>query len=181
MRKLGTLLGIAALVMVLGAGCSAGTITTTDSNNPLATYENKDNKFSIEYPKDWEKKEGVFGTVVAFVSPQKVNDEFPENLTVVVKPTEADVHDYVASAVNSAPKSYDNFALVEDKPTTLAGVDGEMITYTFTQDTLKLYTREIFGVKNGKLYDVTFTTSQAEPDANWDVGQKMIASFKVTE
>jgi hypothetical protein len=183
MRKTGALVGIMALIIMLGAGCSGsvGTVAPLDTQNSTATYSNIENKFQIDYPKDWDKKEGAYGTVVAFVSPQNVGDDFPENLTVVSKATEADVHDYVASAVNSAPKSYKDFKLLDDQQTTLAGEDGEMITYTFTEGELKVYTREVFTVKNGRLYDLTFTNSQADTMANWDMGQKMIASFKITE
>ncbi len=181
MRKTGALLGTLALILMMGAGCSAGSVTTTDSNTTLAHYENKTNKFELDYPKDWEKKEDVPDTVAAFVSPQKVQDDFAENITVTIKKTDADVHDYVASAVRNAPKSYDDFVLIDDKPTTLGGAEAEMITYTFTYNSIKPYTREVFAVKNGTLYDVTFTASQDSPEDNWDVAQKILASFKITE
>ncbi len=181
MRNIGAFLSTLALIVLMGASCSAGSMTATDSKLPLATYENKQNYFQIEYPKDWEKQEGVYGTVAAFISPQSIDDEFPENVTIVVKATDATVTDFVASAVNNAPQSYKDFTLIDDKPTTLDGAEAEMITYTFTQDELKIYTREVFAVKNGRLYDITFTASQSEPEANWDIAQKMIASFKIIE
>jgi hypothetical protein len=147
----------------------------------MSTYENSANNFQMQYPENWEKKEGVYGTVVAFVSPRNVADDFGENITVTVKQTSATAEQYVDSAVKNAPKDYKDFKLVENKATTLSGEPARMITYTFTEGTAKIYTREIFAVKGGKVYDITFTNTQDKPNELWDVGQKMVESFKITK
>jgi hypothetical protein len=159
MKKIITLASALAAFVVLGAGCS-GSVGTVKNTSNTKIYNNTENSFSVTYPDSWTLKEGVAGTVAAFVSPQRVDDDFADNITVVVKPTTATVNDYVASAINSAPKSYDEFKLIKDEPATLGGEEAEMVTYTFTEGDLKPYTREIFAVKNGTLYDITFTAFQ---------------------
>jgi hypothetical protein len=176
MRKLGFFLTIFSLMITVGAGCSS-----SPSQTAMNTYQNKDNGFEIQYPKDWSVKEGVAGIIVGFLSPDSVGDTFTENIIVDVKPTTGDVGTYVESALKKAPQEYQDFKLIENKVTTLAGETAKMVTYTFTQGTNKIYTREVFAVKNGKIYDITFTTTQENPTHYWDVAQKMIESFRITQ
>lgn len=176
-KKFSFLTSILILIFMVGAGCS-DTSTQTAS---METYENKNEGFHIQHPKDWTKKEGAYGTTVAFVSPTNAADTFAENLTVTAKTTDASVEAYVDSAVKNAPKSYTDFKLLENQATTVSSEPAKMIVYTFTEGDYKVHIREYFTVKNGTLYDITFTSHQNNTAEHWDTAMKMIESFKITK
>lgn len=176
MRKFLSIASFLSLLLLIGGGCD-----TSTSNIAMQTYENKDKGFSIQYPENWSKQEGAYGTTAAFLSSKPVGDNFAENITITAKSVNATLEAYVQSAINNAPKAYTDFKLLENTATKLGGESAKMLIYTFTESGYKLHTREFFVIKKGMLYDITFTSTQDNPSEQWEIAKKAIDSLKITQ
>jgi serine/threonine-protein kinase len=76
-------------------------------------------------------------------------------------------------------KSNSNYTLIESGNTTLAGNPAYKAVYTFNYAGLSTKTMEIWTIKEGKLYSITYVTTPRNYDANVETAQKMIDSFQI--
>ncbi len=149
------------------------------SQNPNRYINNKD-KFSIQFPNNWEIKENYYGTNVMALSPLENNeDNFRENLNVVVEtiPARMSLEDYFSLSVknlhqlnnfNDEFSGYDEFDNTKVK----------WLYYTHELANYKLKVVLYQLVKDGKGYSITATAKAEDFDKYKDQFQNSASTFE---
>ena len=92
------------LFIVLG-GSNSSLFAAVDASGK---YTNKEKGFSVTFPKSWETKEGVAGSVVASLSARESEgDNFRENVNVVIEdlPKEMTSEEYYQAGSQNPERS----------------------------------------------------------------------------
>jgi serine/threonine-protein kinase len=171
------LIGIVMSLSVLAAGCGSNIGNKTSSGVTTKTYESAN--FTIQYPSDWIKNEPTNGTVTVFFAiPNKNNAT--ENLNVQVGNLSAsDTLESITSAQIAHVQGFGNFTQIEAGNTTLAGNPAYKMVYTATYEGDFQKATQIWTVKDGKVYLITYKTAPDDYNTNLSAAQQMIDSFKI--
>ncbi|MGZ4864086.1 MAG: PsbP-related protein [Halobacteriota archaeon] len=164
------------IVSVLASGCTFN-VGNTSSSTTSTTYTSAKG-YSIKYSSDWSKpEEQQSGSFVVFLTP---TNNVTENLNVqVVNLSASDTLATVTDDVISTAQGYDNFKQIETTNTTLAGLPANKIVYmaTINDDQLKLL--QMWTVKDGKAYVITYKGSATNYGTHLGAAQQMIDSFQI--
>ncbi|MGZ7188651.1 MAG: PsbP-related protein [Halobacteriota archaeon] len=170
------LIGVIMSASVLAAGC---TFLGNPTPSPSATNTFDSAKgFTINYPPDWTKDEPKSGVIaVLFRIP---TNNATENLNVQVWNRSAnDTLSNLTASRLLALQDFSHFAQIEAGDTTLAGNPAYKIVYTATVDGDHLKVTEIWTVKHGKEYIITYKADPKDFDTYASTAQQMIDSFKI--
>jgi hypothetical protein len=171
------LIGVVMIVSVLAAGCTFNLGNPTTPASPTNTYDSGKG-FSIKYPSDWTKDEPKNGAISVLFGMPTNNDT--ENLNVQVWNLSANETLVSRTAVLlPAVQSFSNFTQIEAVNTNLAGNPAYKVVYTANigGDLLKL--TQIWTVKNGKEYIITYKAAPNNYDTYASTAQQMIDSFQI--
>lgn len=158
---------------------TAGNQTMNSANTGESIlYSNPDLGFSLEYPSDWYKEESL-----SFISPQGgVNNQSPEviSISTEVLPTfDFSLDEYTEAALDQV-EIFQDFELLNSSSVTLAGLPGHMIVYSFTDESqTPLQNLQVWTVKDGKAYVITYGGTPEEFDSSLSVLRKMMDSFRI--
>ena len=169
------LVGIVTLFLVLAAGCTSNVGNQTPSA-PTNTYDAK--SFTIKYPSDWTKDVPKSGPIsVLFRMP---TNNPAENLNVQV--WNRSVNETLSSRTDlmlAAVQDLANFTEFSSGNTTLGSNSAYNITYTATYGGDNLKFTQIWTIKHGKEYIVTYKADPKNFDTYASTAQQMIDSFKI--
>jgi serine/threonine-protein kinase len=170
------LIGVILIVSVLSSGCSFNVGNVSPS--PTTTTYTSPRGYSVAYPSDWGKPDVQNnGALVAFLTP---TNNKTENLNIqAYNVTASDTLSNITSTILSENKELANFTLIESGNTTLGGSPAYKTVFTVTSssgDNLKV--TQIWTVKDGKEYLITYKGFPANYDAHLSSAQKMIDSFQ---
>lgn len=170
------LIGAVLIVSVLASGCTFNVGNTTTS--PSTTTYASSKGYSIKYSSDWGKpEEQKNGSFVVFLTP---TNNVTENLNVqVVNLLSNDTLATVTDDVISNAQEYDNFKQIEATNTTLAGLPAYKIVYTATINGDQLKLLQTWTVKDGKAYVITYKGALANYGTHLSAAQQMIDSFQI--
>lgn len=177
MRKTVLLTAVVVLLLsVLSAGC-AFNVGSPSPSPPTETY-NSAKGFTINYPPDWVKDEAKSGPIAVFFEMPTGNAK--ENLNVQVwnrsrNDTLANVTADVVSGVQALP----GFVQIEAGNATLAGAPAYRIVYLTTDDRDSLKVTEIWTIKDGKEYVITYKATPNNYGKDESTAQQMIDSFRI--
>jgi eukaryotic-like serine/threonine-protein kinase len=176
-KTVALLFGVIMSVSVLTAGCAFNLGNPTPSASPTNTYESAKG-FTIKYPSDWTKNEPKSGAIaVLFGIP---TNNATENLNVQVWNRSAnDTLSSLTPSKLSALQEFSDFKQIEAGNTTLAGNPAYKVVYTATVDGDPLKLTQIWTVKGGKEYVITYKAAPNNYDTYASTAQQMIDSFKI--
>ncbi|MGD8397362.1 MAG: hypothetical protein PVG11_00760 [Anaerolineae bacterium] len=204
-RKLSYVLLIAVLLMTL-AGCGATpspvptptptqpppTETPTPPAEPTApakpageftTYEAAGGDFGIKVPAGWQVVEREANNTILFVSPAPADSTaFRENVGVTIQDLGTDLltlEDYTGGFLSQAPDLVDNYHLIDSEGTTLADQPAYRVLYTGEQMGLPLQWLQVWMLKDGRAYIVTYTAEPDQFDEALNIAAYMISSLEV--
>lgn len=128
-------------------------------------YENAEDGYSIQYPKDWTVQNDIQGVSAAFLSPaDNDSDLFKENVTLVVQDLGAaatgSIDQYADETQKALEKMITNFKLVSSEKS--EEDHSFFLEYTGQQGQYDLHWQQAAIIGNDKAYIVTYT---AEPDS----------------
>ncbi|MGA7077065.1 MAG: PsbP-related protein [Halobacteriota archaeon] len=171
------LVAIIVSLSVLAAGCTSNVGNKTPPPSPTNTY-NSAKGFTIKYPSDWTKNEPKSGAIaVLFGIP---TNNATENLNVQVWNRSAnDTLSSLTPSKLSALQDFSDFEQIEAGNTTLAGNPAYKIVYTATVDGDHLKLTQIWTVKDGKEYIITYKAAPNNYDTYASTAQQMIDSFQI--
>jgi hypothetical protein len=170
------LVGVVLIVSVLAAGCTFNVGTTSPSPSPTNTYTSTKG-FSIKYPSDWTKEANQSGALdVLFVLP---TNNAAENLNVQVINTTDTLSNRTANILGQV-QDLPDFSRIEAGNATLAGNPAYKVVYTATIDGNKFKLTQIWTVKNGKEYFITYKAAPNNYDQYAGTAQQMIDSFQIS-
>jgi len=171
------LIGAVLIVSVLASGCTFNVGNTTTSSTTTTYTSSKG--YSITYPSDWSKPdEQNNGAAVVFLTP---TNNKTENLNVqVYNLTASDTLSNITSSIRSEVENFSDFKLIDAGNTTLAGNPAYKIVYTATTSNgNNLKVTQIWTVKDGKEYIITYKGAPTNYETHLSAAQKMIDSFQI--
>jgi serine/threonine-protein kinase len=171
------LIGAVLIVSVLASGCTFNVGNTTTSSTTTTYTSSKG--YSITYPSDWSKPdEQNSGAAVVFLTP---TNNKTENLNVqVYNLTASDTLSNITSSIRSEVENFSDFKLIDAGNTTLAGNPAYKIVYTATTSNgNNLKVTQIWTVKDGKEYIITYKGAPTNYETHLSAAQKMIDSFQI--
>jgi eukaryotic-like serine/threonine-protein kinase len=185
------LAGIVLSLVAVGCGGNgsssppSGPATSVPSGVPTAdfeTYTDVAEGFTIAYPKHWEKREGALGSSVLILSPtEEPSDDFRENVNVLVQtvPEETSLGEYTRLSLDEAPKVIMGFDLLDDGPAMLSGAPAHQVHYRGEQGAFRLEWKQVYALKNGKAFILTYTAERDQYEAGLPTAEAMFASFRL--
>ncbi|MBN2014331.1 MAG: DcrB-related protein [Candidatus Altiarchaeota archaeon] len=163
------------------------TTTITETGPPgFLIFESSTYGIKIDYPSEWSKEEDFMEAVVFFKSPpESESDDLQENVGILVERlpigyeslTFEQVYD---SEIANAENFITDFEVISSEKTTVGGNPAYKTVITFTQGTYKLKAQQVFILKNGKEYVVTYTAKADTYSKYLNTVETMIDSFEIT-
>ena len=171
-----SLIGIVICFLVLAAGCTSNVGTPTPSA-PTNTYDSAKG-FTIKYQSDWTKDVPKSGAIsVLFRMP---TNNAAENLNVQVWNRSANETLSNRTAIMlAAVQDFSNYTEISAGNTTLGSNPAYKVTYTATYGGAYLKFTQIWTIKHGKEYIVTYKADPKNFDTYASTAQQMIDSFKI--
>src|SRR5665647_921200 len=171
---------VVLIISVSTAGCTSnvanqasntGNQTSSASLN-MATYES--GNFTIQYPSDWKNAtlRTTFSDSFSVLSGGTSVTAMSMNMSV------GSLSSYSNSRIETL-KSNSNYTLIESGNTTLAGNPAYKAVYTLNYEGISGKLKEIWTIKEGKIYSITYTATPGNYDTNVETAQKMIDSFQI--
>jgi hypothetical protein len=164
------------LVVLCASGCTSQTQTNSSNSTTVSssgtTFSGNGTTFQI--PQGWNQytpDEGMADRIAALET-DKGNYSL---LSVYIKPDEGQGLEYWKTDQKNSLESSET--KISEGPVQIAGVNGYRLDYSYTDNGGGQHTDIIF-VKNGKYYDLMFTTSSIN-DINSDINT-IISSFQTT-
>ena len=174
-KTVGSLIGIVLIFLVLAAGCTSNESNPTPSA-PTNTYDGKG--FTIKYPSDWTKDVPKSGPIsVLFRMP---TNNPAENLNVQV--WNRSVNETLTNRTAlflAAVQELSNYTEFSAGNATLGGNQAYKVTYTATYDGDDLKFTQVWAIKHGKEYLITYKADPKNFDIYASTAQQMIDSFKI--
>jgi hypothetical protein len=162
---------VALIISVSTAGCTSNVTNQAANTGNMATYES--GNFTIQYPSDWKKATLGSTSYDTF----SVSSGGTSVTAMSMNMSVGSFSSYTNSRIETLKST--NFTLIESGNTTLAGNPAYKAVYTFNSGSLSTKTMEIWTIKEGILYSITYVTTPGNYDANVQTAQKMIDSFQI--
>jgi len=169
------------LVLFIALACACA------SAAELSAYSNKEHKFEIKYPADWEKKENFNDTTVAFIAPRGAKVLFRPSVNVVAQdiPADADLAKFSDGALAVLDKLLKNYTQLEKTETTLAGVKAIRVVYSYSYEEgeskiqYDVKALLVLAVAGKKAYAITCTAETPSFNGQKAVFDEIVNSFKL--
>jgi serine/threonine-protein kinase len=146
-------------------------------------YDAAGGGFGIEFPADWQVVEREASNTILFVSPAPADSTaFRENVGVTIQDLGTDfltLEDYTGGFLSQAPDLVGNYHLIDSQGATLADQPAYRVVYTGEQMGLPLQWLQVWTLKDGRAYIVTYTAEPDQFDEFLDTAAYMISSFEL--
>ncbi|HEY1406194.1 MAG TPA: PsbP-related protein [Spirochaetota bacterium] len=160
-----------------------GLLVLTGCNRDYARYVDRDNGFSVEYPRGWQIKHvDQEGVAINFESPtEKPGDTFSENFSVTAGEYDREIDPQTFANLSlGVTKSYiSKFSIREQLPYKNGKIKGFSVLYEgkgFAGENLVF--RQVFFVKGKSLFSIIFTMEQDKLSQYLPVAHHVIDSFR---
>jgi len=182
---------ISSTILLLGAGCqispeiktdgaqnnTSTSTTTTSAEKGFTHFESKGQNFAIDYPKEWSQTEE--DNIVMF------SPEDSTSLNVTTQKTKETLDEISKRVISDYKKDSKDFKVIEEKNITVSDKPAKKIVYEYIYEydggSLNLRMTQIFVLKDGTEYIISYLNRQEKPTANLDIFEKMVSSFKITK
>lgn len=175
-KTVAILLGIVISLSVLAAGCTSNVGNPTPLA-PINTYDSAKG-FTITYPPDWTKDVPKSGPIsVLFRMP---TNNPAENLNVQIWNRSVNETLSTRTALHlAAVQEFSNYTELSAGNTTLGSNPAYKVSYAATYDGDNLKFTQIWTIKHGKEYLITYKADPKDLDTYASTAQQMIDSFKI--
>lgn len=146
-------------------------------------YTNTALGFSIIGPENWEKVELGKGILVAYRDPQKImtanNLETHSSINVIVETvgTSVSLDQYAKSANAARALLFQNYVLLGSSKDNLGGQPAYIDDYKITIGSFDMRQRQVYTIKNGNTFIITFGTIPQSWDSNLALFDQVRSSF----
>lgn len=145
------------------------------------TYTDATNKFTINYPDKWVKKNNV--NSIVFLSP-KENDKdlFQENLNLMLQDLSKkpmNLEQYTELTKKQIVDNLGASAIVSLKNVTISGQQGKEFVYNMNYQGNKLKVKQCWIIKNHNAYLLTYTAEPEQYNKYENIAVEMMNSFKL--
>jgi hypothetical protein len=173
--KVVPLIGIAISFLVLAAGCTSNVGNPTPSAQ-TNTYDAKG--FTIKYPSDWTKDVPKSGAISVLFRMPTSNPAENLNVQVWNRSTNETLSSRTAHLL-AAAQSLSNFTEISAGNATLGGNPAYKLVYAATYEGDHLKFTQIWTIKHGKEYVITYKADPKNFETYESTAQQMIDSFRI--
>ncbi|SFB43930.1 protein of unknown function [Cohnella sp. OV330] len=160
-----------------GSASEAAAHPSGELKSGFQLYEDADDGYSIQYPKDWTVQTDIQGVSAAFLSPADSDaDPFKENVTLVVQElgsaATGSIDQYADETQKALEKMITDFKLVSSEKS-----DEDhafFLEYTGTQGQYDLHWQQAAIIEGDKAYIVTYTAEPGNLEKYQDTVGEMI-------
>ncbi len=122
---------------------------------PTVVYDNNEFNFTLDYPQDWEVKEGLNGNTVAFSDPATLASPTPNRAAVRVENTLADLTTYDLQLQKIYTQLYTGWVNITSSQTTLGTTPAMQSEYTYTKGVNNVTVLQLVLIESGKAYIIS--------------------------
>jgi len=137
---------------------------------------------SIKCPEDWTNQKGLMGTTIFVASPlESEKDGFSENVNLVVEDLqgmEIGIEEYAEFTKAQIEALITNSKILKAEKITFQEKDAYTMEYTGQQGQYKLHWKQIYFIKKGKAYILTYTAEGDKFAKYLPTADRIIQSFK---
>ena len=177
-------------MFMLVYGCTSSTLEKTDPSQKIRLPSEKtpdeftvfnNNVYTLKYPSSWEVEEHE--AFVYFKPPLVSGDEtIYGNVVIYVAPIESgnqSLIDFFQASVEILVETTPEFSFVEHKEEILSSLPAYRIVYTESKDSEITQYLQVFTLKEGNTYIVTYAAPQETYAKYINNVEEMIHSFKI--
>ncbi len=177
-----------AFVFLIMSGCGKnGMVANTSKalDPDFSRYEDKVNGYQIDFPKDWEEKEGSSGTNVIALSPlQNDQDMFRENVNVTIRDlsgdgSETSLKATAEAAIEDIRTILKNVQVETSRAETINGMNGWTLVYTGSKDDFNGKFKQFVIFQGGHAYAITYSAAATDYTTFESDAQKSFNSFTI--
>lgn len=121
-----------------------------------AAYQNNAHGFHLQYPADWKSKEGIMGSLVAFISTVEPAGKPHFNANIVVEDVSAypglTLEKYTTVSLTQLRRNFTNFQLTGNRQYTLSNLPARLLTYRCKQGGYDFVILQVLTLHNNKAY-----------------------------
>jgi eukaryotic-like serine/threonine-protein kinase len=183
-------LGLKKILIGLGLAALVGAVTLGilfKKDSSLKPYSIASYNVRIEHPQEWqpeEKPDRITGNLVRFISPL-VNsaDSYQENVNLIVQnlsESRNTLELFTPFRLDVIKQSAQNIKFIQEGQQRLANQEAYQVTYTLEEDGKSLQRLQVWTVKDGKVYILTYTAEPNEYEKYLPFVKQMISSFQIT-
>jgi hypothetical protein len=165
-------------------------VTSCDSSKkeslPTAKWKTIDTPhYTIQYPKEWKRETGEkFGSEFMLMSARtSPKDDFKENIGLLILEFSSDsginLEKYAEISEEQVIESMENAKILSSKSSLNHGQNMHKTTFTASFDDRALTFTRHYWKKNNKIYVLTLTCEADQFDDYKDVGEGIMASFRL--
>ncbi|MBI5412149.1 hypothetical protein HZA43_03155 [Candidatus Peregrinibacteria bacterium] len=157
-------------------------ISSKPDKNGFLIYTNRTLGIQINFPQEWNIKNMIGSSMPFFFSPESSYAD-PANLNILVKivPPDASMTlgSFTQQSIDEMKKTLVDFKLIDSRATDLDGLLAHQVVYTGTSGPSHGQFLQIWALKNGKIYLLSFVGSVASYGKFVKTAQQMIETFKI--
>ncbi|GAB4539950.1 MAG: hypothetical protein Tsb0014_30820 [Pleurocapsa sp.] len=154
------------------------------STNWQAYDDNSQLGIKVDYPENWlpQTNNHVFQQAVTFISPdENDSDSYQEQVKISIqKSPPLSLSEYSQRSVEEIEKA-SNDIVSPLKDTTLAARSAKTITYQRQEGNLTIKRKEVWTLKNNKVYNIIYIAEADKYDKFYPQAEKIIQSFEIVE
>lgn len=143
-------------------------------------YENPEAGIRIQYPENWDKKEGENGA--AFIIPKDPGDSaYYEGFNLLFEQMHGikmSLDEYLEITIDGMKKYMPGFELIESSETTLGGHPACQMLYLGIHEAIEMKFFSMFALRKGNIYALSFNTRSGQFDAYKETYEKITGSFQ---
>jgi hypothetical protein len=155
-----------------------------ESMGEALVFEDPNTGIRLSYPKNWTKEEGDKGAVVFKLFDGAVNIRYiSDDLTSADKPVGLKEYTDELMSQSIAEAKNQNVAIkaLSDEDTVLAGLPAHQWIYTVTLDSIQGHGMQVWTVKNGRSYVLTFTSPEDLFETFLPIFKKMLSTAAIVK
>lgn len=144
-------------------------------------YQNNAYSFQLQYPADWKAKEGIMGSVVAFMSSAEPAGQPHFNANIVLEDVSGypglTLEKYAAISIDQLHRGFADFQLTSNSPFILSNQPARLLTYTCKQSGYDFVMLQVLSLYNSKAYVIIMGTEKTLYPQYEVTARAMINSF----
>ena len=148
------------------------------------TYTNSEYSFSVDYPADWDVREGFTGLAVVFAGPKVLKGIYDVNISVNAERLSQEIalKDYVTASDLKAKKTIPNYNKVQEYSATINGLPAVVLVAAlllkWNGKKVALKNKYAIVIKDKVAYTITYDAPAEFHDEYADCFDLVINSFK---
>lgn len=176
--------GVLTLIFVISGTWLLLPKNSSKKDAKLSLYENAEQKFKLNYPETWLKKnrDDFFATGVDFFFPlENDSDKFKERVSVLVENLSANtsLEQYTDESIAEIKRLSDS-ALETAETTKLGNSEAKQVVYKGNENGNPVKKMETWSVQNNQAYVITYTAQANSYEKYLPTVQTMLKSFVIS-